>query len=95
MIGFQGGVACGQTLRRAEPQPNPWQVAKYLRLDPDKQKNQMEETYRYYSKTFPTKPYATADGLEFTAQTRGQRHSSQGLVEQSFHGGIGKRRFSR
>jgi len=44
------------------------QVAKYLRLDPDKQKDQMEETYRYYSKTFPTKPYATADGLELTAQ---------------------------
>ena len=44
------------------------QIAKYLRLDPDKQKDQMEETYRYYSKTFPTKPYATADGLELTAR---------------------------
>jgi len=43
-------------------------VAKYLRLDPDKQKDQLEETYRYYSKTFPTKPYATAEGLELTAQ---------------------------
>ena len=43
-------------------------VAKYLRLDPEKQKDQLEETYRYYSKTFPTKPYATAEGLELTAQ---------------------------
>ena len=43
-------------------------VAKYLRLDPDKQRDQLEETYRYYSKTFPTKPYATAEGLELTAQ---------------------------
>jgi NitT/TauT family transport system substrate-binding protein len=43
-------------------------VAKYLRLDPEKNKDQLEETYRYYSKTFPTKPYATAEGLEFTAQ---------------------------
>ncbi len=31
-------------------------------LDPEKQKDQIEETYRYYSKTFPTKPYATAEG---------------------------------
>ena len=59
-------------------------VAKYLRLDPEKQKDQLEETYRYYSKTFPTKPYATAEGLELTAQilkkepARGQRHSGQG-----------------
>jgi ABC-type nitrate/sulfonate/bicarbonate transport system substrate-binding protein len=43
-------------------------VAKYLRLDADKQKDQLEETYRYYSKTFPTRPYATAEGLELTAQ---------------------------
>ena len=43
-------------------------IAKYLRLDPEKSKDQLEETYRYYSKTFPTKPYPTAEGLEFTAQ---------------------------
>jgi ABC-type nitrate/sulfonate/bicarbonate transport system substrate-binding protein len=43
-------------------------VAKDLRLDPEKNKDQVEETYRYYSKTFPTKPYSTAEGLEFTAQ---------------------------
>jgi ABC-type nitrate/sulfonate/bicarbonate transport system substrate-binding protein len=43
-------------------------IAKYLRLEPEKNKDQIEETYRYYSKTFPTKPYATAEGLEFTAQ---------------------------
>jgi ABC-type nitrate/sulfonate/bicarbonate transport system substrate-binding protein len=43
-------------------------VAKYLRLDPEKNKDQIEETYRYYGNTFSTKPYATAEGLEFTAQ---------------------------
>jgi len=43
-------------------------IAKYLRLDPEKNKDQIEETYRYYSNTFSTKPYATAEGLEFTAQ---------------------------
>jgi len=43
-------------------------VAKYLRLDLEKNKDQVEETYRYYSKTFPTKPYSSAEGLEFTAQ---------------------------
>jgi NitT/TauT family transport system substrate-binding protein len=43
-------------------------VAKYLRLDPEKNKDQLEETYRYYGNAFSTKPYATAEGLEFTAQ---------------------------
>lgn len=43
-------------------------VAKYLRLDPEKNKDQIEETYRYYSKIFSTKPYATLEGVEFTAQ---------------------------
>ena len=44
------------------------QIAKYLRLDPEKQKDQIDETYRYYSKTFPIRPFATAEGLELTAQ---------------------------
>jgi len=43
-------------------------IARYLRLDSEKNRDQIEETYRYYSNTFPTKPYATADGLELTAQ---------------------------
>ena len=43
-------------------------VAKYLRLDLEKNKDQLEETYRYYGKTFPTRPYPTLEGLEFTAQ---------------------------
>jgi len=43
-------------------------IAQYLRLDPEKQRDQLEETYRYYSKTFPTKPYPTLEGVEFTAQ---------------------------
>jgi ABC-type nitrate/sulfonate/bicarbonate transport system substrate-binding protein len=44
------------------------QIAKYLRLDFEKNKDQIDETYRYYSGTFPAKPYATAEGLELTAQ---------------------------
>jgi len=43
-------------------------IAKYLRLDVERSKDQIEETYRYYSNTFSTKPYATVEGLEFTAQ---------------------------
>lgn len=43
-------------------------IGQYLRLDPDKHKDQLEETYRYYSKIFPTKPYPTLEGVEFTAQ---------------------------
>ncbi len=43
-------------------------IAKYLKLDPDKNKDQIEETYRYYGKAFPTKPYPTLEGIEFTAQ---------------------------
>ena len=43
-------------------------VAKYLRLDPEKNRDQIEETYRYYSKIFSSKPYATLEGVEFTAQ---------------------------
>jgi ABC-type nitrate/sulfonate/bicarbonate transport system substrate-binding protein len=43
-------------------------IAKYLRLDPEKSKDQIEETYRYYGNSFPSKPYATAEGLELTAQ---------------------------
>jgi NitT/TauT family transport system substrate-binding protein len=43
-------------------------VAKYLRLDPDKNKDQLEETYRYYGKTFPVRPYPTLEGVEFTAK---------------------------
>ena len=43
-------------------------ITKYLKLDPEKNKDQIEETYRYYSKILPTKPYATMEGIEFTAQ---------------------------
>ena len=43
-------------------------IGQYLRLDADKHKDQLEETYRYYSKIFPTKPYPTLEGVEFTAQ---------------------------
>jgi NitT/TauT family transport system substrate-binding protein len=43
-------------------------IGQYLRLDADRHKDQLEETYRYYGKIFPTKPYPTLEGVEFTAQ---------------------------
>ena len=43
-------------------------ITKYLKLDPEKNKDQIEETYRYYGKTFSTKPYPTLEGVEFTSQ---------------------------
>lgn len=44
------------------------QMARYLRLDPEKYKEHLEESHRYYSKIFPTKPYPLLEGVEFTAQ---------------------------
>ena len=43
------------------------QVAKFLKLDPQKDRDQLDETFRYYGKVFPTKPYPTLEGLEFSA----------------------------
>lgn len=42
-------------------------VAKFLKLDPQKDKDQLDETFRYYGKVFPTKPYPTLEGLELSA----------------------------
>ncbi|OGQ84309.1 MAG: hypothetical protein A3F90_15945 [Deltaproteobacteria bacterium RIFCSPLOWO2_12_FULL_60_19] len=42
-------------------------VAKFLKLDPQKDKDQLDETFRYYGKVFPSKPYATLEGLELSA----------------------------
>jgi NitT/TauT family transport system substrate-binding protein len=42
-------------------------VAKFLKLDPQKEKDQLDETFRYYGKVFPSKPYATLEGLELSA----------------------------
>jgi NitT/TauT family transport system substrate-binding protein len=42
-------------------------VAKFLKMDPQKDKDQLDETFRYYGKIFPTKPYPTLEGLEFSA----------------------------
>jgi NitT/TauT family transport system substrate-binding protein len=42
-------------------------VAKFLKLDPQKDKEQLDETFRYYGKVFPTKPYPTLEGLELSA----------------------------
>ena len=41
-------------------------VAKFLKLDPQKEKDQLDETFRYYGGVFPSKPYATLEGLELS-----------------------------
>jgi ABC-type nitrate/sulfonate/bicarbonate transport system substrate-binding protein len=43
-------------------------VAKFLKLDAQKDREQLDETFRYYGKLFPTKPYPTVEGLELAAQ---------------------------
>lgn len=41
-------------------------VAKFLKLDPQKEKDQLDETFRYYGRVFPAKPYATLEGVELS-----------------------------
>lgn len=43
-------------------------VAQFLRLDRDKDREELDETFRYYGKLFPARPYATIAGLEYTAE---------------------------
>ena len=43
-------------------------VAQFLRLDTQKDREQLDETFRYYGKVFPTKPYPTLEGLDLAAQ---------------------------
>jgi NitT/TauT family transport system substrate-binding protein len=43
-------------------------VAQFLRLDTQKDREQLDETFRYYGKLFPTKPYPTLEGLDLAAQ---------------------------
>ena len=40
-----------------------WSLKSHRDASPD-----IEESYHYYSKIFSTKPYATLEGVEFTAQ---------------------------
>jgi len=42
-------------------------VAKFLKLDAQKERDQLDETFRYYGRVFPAKPYATVEGLELSA----------------------------
>lgn len=42
-------------------------VARFLKLDPQKDREQLDETFRYYGKVFPSKPYPTLEGLELSA----------------------------
>jgi len=38
------------------------------RLDTQKDREQLDETFRYYGKIFPTKPYPTLEGLDLAVQ---------------------------
>jgi NitT/TauT family transport system substrate-binding protein len=42
-------------------------IAKFLKLDAQNEKDQLDETFRYYGRVFPAKPYATVEGLELSA----------------------------
>ncbi len=56
-------------------------LAKFLKLDPEKDRDQLDETFRYYGKIFPLKPYASLEGLEYSAallkKTRPEARSLQ------------------
>lgn len=43
-------------------------VARFLKLDRDKDREQLDETFRYYGKIFPTRPYPSADGMEYALE---------------------------
>lgn len=43
-------------------------VARFLKLDRDKDREQLDETFRYYGKIFPAKPYPTAEGMEYALE---------------------------
>jgi len=42
-------------------------IAKFLKLDAQNERDQLDETFRYYGRVFPAKPYATVEGLELSA----------------------------
>ena len=42
-------------------------IAKFLKLDAQNERDQLDETFRYYGRGFPAKPYATVEGLELSA----------------------------
>jgi len=43
-------------------------VARFLKLDRDKDREQLDETFRYYGKIFPSRPYPSADGMEYALE---------------------------
>ena len=60
-------------------------IGQYLRLDPEKQKDQLEETYRYYSKPFrpnlirPSKASSSPRRYLKKEPPRSERYTSEGL----------------
>jgi ABC-type nitrate/sulfonate/bicarbonate transport system substrate-binding protein len=43
-------------------------VASFLKLDREKDREQLDETFRYYGKIFPARPYPTVEGMEYAAE---------------------------
>ncbi len=43
-------------------------VARFLKLDRDKDREQLDETFRYYGKIFPARPYPSADGMDYALE---------------------------
>ena len=43
-------------------------VARFLKLDPEKDREQLDETFRYYGKLFPARPYPSLEGMEYALE---------------------------
>jgi ABC-type nitrate/sulfonate/bicarbonate transport system substrate-binding protein len=43
-------------------------VARVLKLDPEKDREQLDETFRYYGKLFPARPYPSLEGMEYALE---------------------------
>ncbi len=43
-------------------------LAKFLKLDMEKDRDQLDETFRYYGKIFPARPYPSMEGMEYAAE---------------------------
>ncbi len=60
-------------------------IAKFLKLDPQKEQDQLDETFRYYGKIFPAKPYPTLEGLEHSLELlRKARPEARALQAKDF-----------
>jgi ABC-type nitrate/sulfonate/bicarbonate transport system substrate-binding protein len=43
-------------------------VARFLKLDSEKDRDQLDETFRYYGKLFPARPYPSMEGMDYALE---------------------------